>query len=91
MTDAGQIVLVVPGYIPEGPLSLGVMTDAVTLAAAGDVFVRVEDIDDMVLDTIAALDHVDLIAVPDDSEPPAGITHQAAVTDLRKSTEGATL
>ena len=83
MTDAGQIVLVVPGVIPEGALLLGVQADAVTLAADDDVFVRVEDIDNIVLDTISALDHVDLIAVPEGAETPTGITHQAGVKDFR--------
>lgn len=83
MTDAGQIVLVVPCAIPDGVLSLGVEADAVTLAVDDDVFVCVEDIDDIVLDTIAALDHVDLIAVPEGAEPPTGITHQAGVKNLR--------
>lgn len=85
MTDAGQIVLVVPGVIPAGDLMLGVEADAITLSAEGQMFVRVEDIDDIVLDTIADLDHVDLIAVPEAAEPPAGITHQAGVTDLRQA------
>ena len=83
MTDAGQIVLVVPGAIPEGDLELGVRSDGVTLAADGDIFVQVGDIDDHILNTLAGQDHIDLIAVPDDDHPPAGITHQAGVKNYR--------
>lgn len=83
MTDAGDIVLVVPGAINEGALVLQVGADFVTLCADDQAFVRVDDIDAIVIDTLAGLDHVDLIAVPDDQSPPAGITHQAAVEDRR--------
>lgn len=88
MTDAGQIVLVVPGIFPAGDLQLGVDHDAVTLAAAGKIFVRVEDIDGTILDTLAQQNHIDLISVPDADHPPAGITHQAGVKDYRLETKG---
>lgn len=84
MTDAGEIVLVVPGDVPAGVLALGVEDSAITLAADGQPFALVSDIDAIVIDTLAALDHVDLIAVPDDENPPAGITHQALVEDKRQ-------
>ena len=83
MTEAGQIVLVVPGVIPDGALELAVRTAGVTLAVDSDIFVQVRDIDDHILDTLAGQDHVDLIAVPDDDHPPEGITHQAGVKDYR--------
>ncbi len=83
MTDAGQIVLVVPGVIPEGGLELGLLPRTVTLAAEGEIFARVGDIDDMVMDTLAAQTQIDLIAVPDDEHPPEGITHYAHVKDYR--------
>lgn len=83
MTDAGEIVLVVPGALPAGPLVLGVEDGAVSLSAEGRIFVQVDDIDAIVVDTLAACGHVDLIAVPDENNPPAGITHQALVTDKR--------
>lgn len=84
MTDSGQIVLVVPGAIPEGGLELGLLAHAVTLAADGQIFVQVADIDDMVMDALAGQAQVDLIAVPDDDHPPAGITHFADVKDYRQ-------
>ncbi len=83
MTDAGEIVLVVPGDVPAGALALGVENEAVTLAADGQVFAQVGDIDAIVIDTLAVLGHVDLIAVADEENPPAGITHQALVEDKR--------
>ena len=83
MTDSGQIVLVVPGVIPEGDLALSLHHNVVTLAADGQMFVRVADIDDMVMDALAGQDRIDLIAVPDDDHPPAGITHYADVKDCR--------
>lgn len=83
MTDAGEIVLVVPGAIPEGTLVLDVAEEFVTLAADDNIFVQVTDIDALVIDTLAGRAHVDLIAVPDADHPPAGITHQAAVQDIR--------
>jgi len=83
MTDAGQIVLVVPGSIPEADLELGVRSDEVTLAADGQVFLQVGDIDETIISTLADQNHIDLIAVPDDENPPEGITHQAGVKDYR--------
>ncbi len=83
MTDAGEIVLVVPGAVPYGALALSIGSDAISLAADGHAFAVVGDIDEIVIDTLAALDHVDLIAVPDEENPPAGITHQALVEDKR--------
>lgn len=83
MTDAGEIVLVVPGDVPAGALALCVGSDSVSLSADGQSFAVVGDIDAIVIDTLAVLDHVDLIAVPDEGNPPAGITHQALVEDKR--------
>lgn len=79
MTDNGQIVLVVPGVIPAGTLVLDAHDQTVTLTAEGHVFATVADVDSLTVEALAALDHVDLIAVPDAAHPPAGITHQAAV------------
>lgn len=83
MTDAGEIVLVVPGDVPAGALTLSVAADAISLTADARPFAMVGDIDAIVIETLAALDHVDLIAVPDEQNPPAGITHQALVEDKR--------
>lgn len=83
MTDTGQMVLVVPGVIPEGTLELGVYPNAVTLAAEGEVFVRVEDIEAITLGAMCLDDMIPLIAVPDDDNPPGGITHEAHVKDYR--------
>ncbi len=83
MTDAGEIVLVVPGDVPAAALVLCVGSDSISLNADGQPFALVGDIDAIVIDTLAALDHVDLIAVPDENTPPAGITHQALVEDKR--------
>lgn len=83
MTDAGEVVLVVPGVVPEGALVLQVDPGAIKLTAAGQAFAQVGDIDAIIIETLAALDHADLIAVPDENNPPAGITHQAAVEDNR--------
>lgn len=85
MTDAGEIVLVVPGAIPAGALVMDVGASYVTLSADDQPFAQVHDIDAIVIDTLAGLDHVDLIAVPDESNPPAGITHQAAIQDSRNA------
>ncbi|MCM2343241.1 MAG: hypothetical protein NDJ24_01620 [Alphaproteobacteria bacterium] len=85
MTGAGQIVLVVPGEIPGGRLALRIGATGVTLAADGQVFVAVDDIDSMTIDALAGQTKIDLIAVPDADHPPAGITHQATVRDDRPS------
>ncbi|MFN3826031.1 MAG: hypothetical protein ACK4NR_00225 [Micavibrio sp.] len=79
MTSTGQIVLVVPGVIPAGPLALAVQGQEVSLAADNVVFVTVPDVDSLTIESLVALDHVDLIAVPDADYPPAGITHRAVV------------
>lgn len=83
MTDAGQVILAVPGVIPEGPLELGIYGGHVTLSSNGGVFARVEDIDSIVLDTLAQQPKIDLLMVADADHPPAGITHHARVRDYR--------
>lgn len=83
MTDAGQVILAVPGVIPDGLLELGIYGGHVTLSSGGAVFARVDDIDDVVLDTLAQQPKIDLLMVADADHPPAGITHHASVKDYR--------
>lgn len=83
MTDAGQVILAVPGVIPEGLLELGIYGGHVTLSSGAAVFARVDDIDDVVLDMLAQQPKIDLLMVADADHPPAGITHHASVRDYR--------
>ena len=82
-TTDGQIALIVPGVIPAGDIALAVGDDFITLSAGGVVFARVEEIEEDVLDALAAQTDIGLIQVTDPATPPLQITHIARVSDAR--------
>lgn len=82
--ETGKVVLVVPGDIPAGRLSLQLYGDYVTLAAGEKVFATVRDVPAESIAGMARLSEMGLLEVTDPDAPPTEIRHWATIQDNRE-------